>query len=234
MYNQTFTHSKFGKGFKVTFEAADDDEYALISKVDNARAMGMGAMEKVETDAANIFDLHTTTAGADGVALVDAQHPQNPNLSTTYLDNEITGSTSALSHDAIETMELQVYNNLKNPKGGLIPIPSKRILLVPPALEGTAKRICSDRALERPDTAARDINVYAGKYEVVVWRFIDSSTTAWWFVYPSIRGLKFFWRQKPKFTSYIDHSTSSYVFEGTMRYSVGWDQWRPVWGSVGS
>lgn len=236
MYNKTWLHAKKGKGFKVSFEAQDDDEHALINKVDTARAMGMGAMELVETDTANIFDNHITTAGPDGVALVDAQHPLNTEQTSTYLDNEITGATSALDHDALETMELQVYNNLKNPKSGLIPIPAKKILLVPPALEGTALRIVSDRAGERPGTAERDINVYAGKYEVKVWRFLDGSATAWWVVYPTLKGLRFYWRRKPHFTSYIDHVAQSYVFEGTMRYSIGPTPggWRQVWGSVGA
>jgi len=236
MYNESFVHTKYANAFKVTDEAMEDDEYALISKVETAEEMGKGAVVQQERMCADIFNLHTTTAGADEVALVDAAHPKNPNESGTTYDNELTGASSALSHESIEDMDILIAGNLKDPKGILVPRPVRGCLLVPPALFGTARRLVSERAWERPGTPEREINVYAGAYQVEEWRYLDASTTAWWIVYPELKGLRYYWRRRPHFDSYYDPTQESYVFNGKMRASVGWtgEGWRTVWGSVGA
>jgi len=235
-YDKTFTHSKFGKALKITFEAYEDDEYAVLKQEHNAKMMGRGAITKVEVDTAGIFNLHTTTAGPDGVALVDAAHPKNDLESATVYDNELTGSTSVLSHDSIESMEILQAANMRDMKGNIIARPKKRICLVPPALEGTADRIFNARALERPSEVTRDINRYAGKYEIVCWDYLTTSTTAWWVVFPEFDALRLYWRRKPSFRHYVDEDTQSYIWNGTMRYSLGWTQdgRLQVWGSVGA
>lgn len=236
MYNTSYTHEKYGVAMDATEEALEDDEYALLTMFERAEMIGVGAGQRVERVCADIFNNHTSTAGADGVALVDGSHPKNPDESGTLFDNELTGTDSALDHDSIEDMEILFYANCKGPKGNFIPKPSKGILLVPPQLEGTGDRIVNERAVERPDTAARDINRYAGKYALRMWQYLDGSTTAWWLVFPSFKGLRFFWRRHPSFDSYFDPGSESYVFNGKMRLSVGWEGWgwRTVWGSVGS
>jgi len=130
MYNESFVHTKYANAFKVTDEAMEDDEYALISKVETAEEMGKGAVVQQERMCADIFNLHTTTAGADEVALVDAAHPKNPNESGTTYDNELTGASSALSHESIEDMDILIAGNLKDPKGILVPRPVRGCLLV--------------------------------------------------------------------------------------------------------
>jgi len=235
-YNKTFLHEKKGKALKITFEAYEDDEFAVLKQEHTAKMMGRGAVTKVEKACAGIFNLHTTTAGPDGVALVDHQHPKNSLEATTYFDNELTGADSVLSHDAIEDMEILQSTEMKDMKANIIARPTKKICLVPPALEGTADRIFSERALERPSEVVRDINRYAGKYEVVCWDYLTTSTTAWWVIFPEFDALRMYWRRKPHFRHYIDEDMESYVWKGTMRYSVSWTQdgRLQVWGSVGA
>ena len=238
MYNQSYVHVKYGKAMKLSQEGLDDDEYGVLKAIDGRAGMiGEGAGLRVETLASNIFNNAFTTAGADGVALVDHQHPKNPNESTTYYDNELSGADSALDHDSIEDFEINRAANLKGPKGSFIPVPVKGYLLVPPALEGTADRMVAERATKRPGELINDINRYAGKYDAVTWQYLlNGSTTAWFIVYPSMRGLLFFWRRRPSFDSYWDPKTESIIFNGKMRISAGWEGWgwRAVWGSVGS
>lgn len=235
-YNKTFLHTKKGKALKITFEAYEDDEFAVLKQEHTAKIMGRGAVTKVERACADIFNNHTTTIGPDGVALVDGAHPKNSLETGITYDNELTSPSSALSHDSIEDMEILQAANMRDMKGNIIARPRKRMCLVPPALEGTADRIFSDRALERPSEVVRDINRYAGKYEVVCWDYLDTSTTAWWVIFSELDALRLYWRRKPHFRHYIDEDNESYVWKGTMRYSVSWtDEGRlKVWGSVGA
>ena len=238
MYNQSYVHDKYGIALKLSQEALDDDEYGVLKQTENEAGMGgEGAAMRVETVCSDILNNATSTNGADGVPIQDHQHPKNPNESTTYYDNELTGADSALDHDAIEDMEILRAANLKNPKGNFIPVPANGYLVVPPALEGTADRMVSERATKRPGELINDINRYAGKYEPMMWQYLlNGSTTAWWIIYPSMRGMRFYWRRKPSFDSYWDPTTESIVFNGKMRISVGWEGWgwRCLWGSVGS
>lgn len=244
MYNESFVHDEFGKGFNVTFTALDDDEYAILKKVDNAKAMGVGAMERTETARGDLFNNAFTAAayaGADGVALCSSTHPKNPNEATTYYDNAIT---DVFSHAGLEAMETQIAANLRSPKGTIIRMPKTAYIVAGYALQGPIRRVISERAGERPGTPNRDINIYkkGGEgsidYMPLISQYI-SSTTAWFIVFPEmggLGGLRFYWRTKPKYESYIDHTNRRYVFEGSMRYSLGWtgDGWRCVWGSTGA
>lgn len=244
MYNESFVHEEFGKGFDVTFIALDDDEHAVLKKADNARAMGYGAVQKIEESRGDLFNNAFTagsTAGADGVALCSSSHPKNPNESSTLYDNAIV---DVFSHAGLEAMELQIANNLKTPKGGNIRIPKTAYIVAGWALQGLILRTISERAVDRPGTPNRDINIHAkGKegpinYTPLISQEI-SSTTAWFVVFPSLGGLgglRFYWREKPHYSSFIDYKTRRYNFEGAMRYSLGWtgDGWRSVWGSTGA
>lgn len=237
MYNVSYTHKKYGKAMKLSQEAVDDDEHGTLKKLDGEAGMiGRGSGWRTERLMADIFNNHITTAGADGVTLCSATHPKNPNEATTYYINYMSGAGTTLDHDSIEDLEIIRYAGLKDPKGGFIPVPPKGILLVPPALEGTADRMVSERATKRPGELINDINRYAGKYEPMTWQYLDSSTTAWWIVYPEMMGLRFYWRRKPSFDNYWDPKTESIVFNGKMRCSVGWEGWgyKAVWGSKGA
>lgn len=244
MYNESFVHDEFGKGFDVTFTALDDDEYAILKKVDNAKALGAGAIQRTETARGDLFNNAFTagaTAGADGVALCSSTHPKNPNESSTYYDNAIV---DVFSHAGLEAMELQIANNLRNPKGGIITMPKTAYIVAGWALQGIILRTISERATDRPGTTNRDINIHAkGKegsidYMPLISQYI-TSTTAWFVVFPSLGGLgglRFYWRQKPHYDSFVDYTNRRYNFEGAMRYSLGWtgDGWRSVWGSTGA
>lgn len=233
LYEKTFTHKKFKMAFQVSWEAQADDEYALLKKQDNAKAMGRGSRAKVEKDSADVLNNSTTDTGPDGASLASASHPKNPLESTTYYSNLITAK---LSHDAIETMEKKIADNSYDSKGLVVDI-EPTVLLVPPKLKGTALRICRESASERPETMNRDINVYAGKYQVVVWKQLSAAnggSDVFWYLIAKDMGQKFIWRDKPHFYSWIDYNQENYMFSGRMRYSVAYDDWRWCWVSNGT
>jgi len=233
-YVKTLTQSKKWKKLQVSYEAVDQDEYAILSKEKDAKAIGRGARARVERNAASILYDGFSTAGADGQYLWDSDHPKNREETGVTYDNLLSG---ALSHDNLETAETEIATNFLDPKG--IPIePSENpILLYPPALRGTVARLFSDRANEQPDTTLRNINRFAGQYRPVEWRYLmaglGGSNTAWYIIYPELELLVLVWSARPHFTSWTDDDLELYNFKGRMLYDVGACDWRCGFGSTG-
>lgn len=234
-YPKTYTQAKKWKKFKVSFEAVDQDEYALIKKEGEAREMGRGGRAKVErTTAAHLSD-GFSTAAADGQFLWDADHPKNRDETGTTYDNLLSG---ALSHDNLELAETQIAKNFFTMAGLPIETIEDPLLVYPPALRGIAARLLSDRANEQPDTTMRNINRFAGRYVPVEWKWLQStlggSDTAWFIIYKELGHLKIIWSQKPHFTSWIDHENEFYHFKGRMLWDSGPSNWRAGFGSTGA
>src|SRR3990167_6908791 len=77
-YTKTITPLKYWKKIQVSFEASEEEEYAILkSKVTSAKQIGKGGNVKVERlMAAQIYGFFTT-AGPDGQYLIDDDHPKN-------------------------------------------------------------------------------------------------------------------------------------------------------------
>lgn len=239
-YPKTYTPGKFMKKFQCSFEALDDDEYALLKKVPLAAEMGVGGRARVEQDAADIFTDGFSTAGPDGLYLFYDSHYKNREETGITYDNLLSG---AFSHDNLEAAETQISANLFTSAGIPIPVTEDPILLYPPALRGIVARTLSERALERPGTTNRDINRFAtGKswawnYKPVEWVYLGTamggSNTAWYIVFKNLGYFKFVWRQRPHFVSWVDEENELYKFKGRARFAVGNDNWRGAFGSTG-
>ena len=231
LWPKTFTHIKFGKSVIVSYEGVDDDEYAILSKANVVKAEGRGAARKADQDAADIINnSFTSTQTPDSQWLCDTDHPYSPTDATT-LSNKIT---TALTPAALDEMEIKIANNGKDSTGEVVDI-EPTTLLVPAALYGTAMEICDKRAWNLRGTADRVLNRFAGVYNVLMWRRLTTSTTAWWLVVPKQDyGLKFVWRERPHYDAWVNHTIDAYDFKGRMRYSLGADDWRCIWGSTGA
>lgn len=234
-YPKTYTPTKKRKRLEVSFEAVDQDEYAILSREKDARALGRGGRARIEQDTSGVLYNGFTTAGADGDYLWGDSHPKNSEETGTTYDNLLSG---AFSHDNLEAAESQISQYFKDPKGIPIAIMENALLLYPPALRGAVQRVLSDRALERPGTANRDINIYAGKYTPIEWRFLAAdmggSDTAWYIIFPEMGMLRVVWQVRPHFTSWVDYDLEAYVFSGRMLYAVGADDWRCGFASTGT
>lgn len=233
-YPKTYTQTKKIKKFKVTFEAVDQDEYALAKKVGEAEGMGLGCRDKVEYDCSRHFINGFTTAGADGQYHYDTDHDKNTEETGTDYSNLLSG---AFSHDNLEAAETQIAANLLSPAGIPIRPAGNPTLLHPIALRGAVARVLNDRAKEQPDTTVRNINRFAGTYKPLEWWYIGTAAggtnTQWHIVFPSTGNAKIVWSQKPAYTSWIDEDNEFYNFKGRMLYASGFDNWRYSFGSTG-
>ncbi len=235
-YSKTYTQGKFIKKFQTSFEAVDQDEYALLKKEGDAKQMGNGGRARVELDCAQILINAFSVAGPDGQYGFDTDHPKNREETGTTYNNLLSG---AFSHDNLELAETQIAANFFDPKGLPIEQIEDPIILYAPALRGSVKRVLSERAEERPGTTNRDINRFAGRYQAIEWRYLAAggifggSNTAWFIIFKQLGFMKLIWSQKPHFTSWIDEENDSYKFKGRMLYSCGYDNWRMGFASTG-
>jgi len=234
-YAVTLTPTKRRKRFRVTWEAVDQDEYALLGKVGEAQAMGRGARATVEKKTANYLSDGFATAGPDGQYLFDTDHPKNPDETGTVHDNLLSG---AFSHDNLEAAETQIGDEYIGGDGIPIMPDEDAVLLYPPALHGPVQRVLADRAGERPGTSNRDINVYAGLYKTVRWRWLAAqfggSDTAWFIIYPSMKMLLIDYQVRPSYSSWVDYEDEFYVFSGRMIFDYKATNWRFGFGSTGA
>ena len=235
-YAKTFSQGdgKRRKRIRASWESVDQDEYVLMKKVGLADELGRGARATVEKHCANYLSDGFATAGPDGQYIFDTDHPKNSEETGITYDNLLSG---AFSHDNLEAAETEITNNFIGPDGIPIMPDEDPILLYPPALRGAVERVLADRANERPGTANRDINRFAGRYQPVEWRWLAAafggSDTAWFIIYPSMKMLKIIWNQKPNFNSWIDYEDEMYVWSGRMLYDYGCTNWRFGFGSTG-
>lgn len=233
-YAKTLTQEKKIKAISISFEAVDQDEYALLGGLKKAETMGRGARMRVEKDTASQLYSGFATACPDGQYLFSDSHPKNREETGTTYDNLLSG---AFSHDALEDAETQIMNNFFDPKGIPIETAGDPVLLYPPGIRGDVKRVLSDRALEQPDTNLRNINRFAGRYKPVEWRYLASifggSDTAWYILYPELELMIIVWSQHPHYFPWIDYEHELYNFKGRMIYDEGITDWRCGLGSTG-
>jgi len=233
-YPKTLTQAKRWKKLQISFESVDQDEYALLSKLDGAKQMGRGGRMNVEKATSGILNDGFATACPDGQYLFSNSHPKNREETGTTYDNLLDG---AFSHDNLELAETQITNNFFDPKGIPIEPSMSPILLYPPALRGAVARVLEDRAKEQPDTTLRNINRFAGQYTPVEWIYLSSklggSDTAWYIIYPELEMLAIVWSARPHFTSWIDEENEFYIFKGRMLYDCGAFDWRLGFASTG-
>lgn len=238
-YPKTYTPVKYTKTIQVSFEAVDDDEYALLKKTTQAEEMGTGARDRVERLTAGILINAFSVAGPDGQFGYDTDHPKNREETGTTYDNLLSG---AFSHDNLELAETQITSNLFSMAGIPIPPPSTITLYHPPALRGPIKRVLNERAGDRPGTDHNDINRFVGAgtnytYNPTEWIYLSSAlggtNTQWHLVFKDYGYLKLLWRQRPHYTEWVDYNLDIYNYKGRMRCVAGYDNWRFGFGSTG-
>ena len=81
------------------------------------------------------------------------------------------------------------------------------------------------------DTANNALNILKGMGIEIVANPFFTSTTNWWGISDTDNGLRWVWREKPKFREHNTEDTLTATYSGYMRYAVGWTDPRAVYGS---
>ena len=226
-YPTTFTHSEFARGFKVERKLVDDDLYNII----NARPAGLAlaAARKREKDAADIFiNAFASGMGADSQYLCDGAHPASPANTASTQSN---AGTTALSRDAIIATR-KLMRSFTDDRGELINV-SPDTLLIPPELEDVVFPL-TNSAL-KPGGANNDVNYVAALgLNVIVWDYLTDAKD-WFMIDSQMAKQHLLWFDRVPLEFAMD-PTSDFSLEaryrGYMRYSLGWSDWRFVYGHL--
>jgi phage major head subunit gpT-like protein len=224
-YDKSYIHQKYTKGFKVSEELYEDDQYNVISK--KPAALARSARRTAEVAAANVFNnaFSTSYLGGDAKPLASVSHPRSDG-GTAQSNASASGIT--FGDDNLETARLAMRAQLDD-KGQKIQV-MPDTLLIGPTLEKDANILIKSNL--RAGTGDNDLNFYAGKFKIVAWDYL-TSTTAWFLIDSSQHELTWFWRVKPEFKQDTAFDTGMALFKSRMRFSNGWSDWRGVWGSAG-
>lgn len=225
MYDVTYTHLKWTKGFKVSEEAWEDDQYNKIKQ--KPAQLAREARRTLENSAANVFNraFNTSYVGGDAKPLCSTTHPRSDGGSSQS-NASSTGLT--LTDTNLETGRIASRGQLDD-KGMKIQVMPKTIL-VPISLEKTAEVLIGSDG--RAGSADNDMNFNKGKYNAISWDYL-SSTTAWFLLDKTQHKVKFFTRVAPEFKNDSAFDTGAALFKCRTRFSNGFSDWRGVWGSKG-
>ena len=228
----TYKHKAFTKGFMIGRELYDDEKYGQMKKM--AKALARAGRAKVERDAITVLTKgfkgeSGAFKGRDGLELFHDRH--------TLVDSEKTCSnlmTGALNEVNLKKA-IQMMAEQLDEAGGLIQMKATK-LIIPPALEDTARRLLHSAQL--PGTELNDTNEYLrDRLQIVVMDYLaeiaGGSDTMWFLQDGSRHELNFFWRVKPEFKNEEDFDTFVAKYRGYMRYSYGFSDWRGMVGSKG-
>jgi hypothetical protein len=227
-YVTRFTNVNYGLGFIVTEEAVADNLYKEQAER-RTSALRRSLRHTEETVCANIFNraFDSNYVGGDGLEMVSTAHV----TANGTQSNELAVAAD-LSEASLEDMLIQIMN-ATDTNGLRIALMGEQ-LLVPPNQAFEATRIL--KSTLQSNSAENNINAMRSMgllpKGVMVWHFLTDTDA--WFVKTDWKGLKHFSRKKAGLGKDSDFETGNLKHKGTMRFAVGWDDWRPIFGSAGT
>lgn len=228
-YTKRYMHVAYALGFLVSHEEIADNQYK--GKAFNRSGRLARSMRQTqEIVAANVLNRADSSSytGGDGVKLLSTAHP------TLNGDQSNALSVAAdFSESALEDLLVQI-RGAKDSRGLRIALTAQK-LIIPPQLQFDATRIIASQL--RVGTADNDINAVRSMGllpgGMVVNDYLDD--TDMWFVQTDAdNGLMFFNRESVALSNDGDFDTMNARAKAYMRFSVGWTDWRGVYGSPGA
>jgi hypothetical protein len=233
-FEETFTPHEFAHGIVVERKLIDDNR--ISEALDASGNLGDSAFRVREKAAANVFinafssatsetldDYGTDTVGADSVALCSDAHDTSPQNG----DNLTNEGTLSLTEANVSTTR-QLHMAQVDMNGDLLNIMPDEIL-VPPELEDTALKIL--RSTQESASANNAINPQAGRFQVIVWHYLTDANS--WFMLDSglrRQHLRWYDRIPLEFGREQDFDTFAAKWRAYMRFTLGWTDWRFVYG----
>jgi len=231
-FTKRYMHVKYGLGFTVTMEAAEDNQYQLTQQMlRSPRALARSIRVTKETLAHNTFNraFNPSYTGADGKEMCATDHPNSGGKGGTY-QNEPTTSCD-FSEAALEQSKITIGRWTDS--AGL-PVNARiKSLFIPTDLEFEAYRVT--KSVLRPGTAENDTNALRamGLIPEVITSVYLTDPDAWFLITDVPDGLKYFERLADKFDSDNDFLTDNALFKAVFRCSFGHTDPKGVFGSPG-
>ncbi len=225
-----YTHVVYGLGYIVTREEQEDNLYEIVSKR-RIKALAFSMRQTEEIVGANVLNRAFNTSyanGHDGKAMIVSDHPTLDGTQSNVLTTAADFSEASLEDLTIQIMQA------KNSRGLKISIMPKT-LIVPPSVIFDAERVVKSSL--QSGTANNDVNavknmgLLPGGVEV---NHYLTDSDAWFLKTNCPSGLQRFNRRKTEFRQDNDFDTENAKAKATMRFSVGWTDWRAIYGTPGA
>lgn len=222
-----YIHETFALGFAISLEMREDDQYGLM--MDLAGALGRSARYTAELWGHDVwndaFDGNRYT-GRDGEALISDAHDD---YSGGTLSNKPATDTD-LSQAALEEA-WGAFQEQVDDRGMFIDL-TPAVLLVHPSEVLFARRLLESAGY--PGGNDNDINPIQGMLRIVSSPFLTDQDA--WFVLadPQDLDVRFYWRRAADTKTWDDDNADATFHKIRQRHSVGFGDWRGVYGSPGA
>jgi hypothetical protein len=231
-FSPKYVNLAYAKGFIVTMEALEDEQYGLF--FDKARKLSTSMQITQETVAANVYNRAFNSAylmtDGDGVELLSTAHVRGPNDSSTY-SNELA-TPAAFSEASLESMLIQI-GNATDARGLNAAIKAEKLIL-PTALGFEAARVLNSTL--QNDTANNAVNAIKNLGALPGGHCVNNylnSATAWFIKTNAPSGMTYQSRKEVSFGQDEDFGTYDSRFKAIMRFAYGWSDPRGLYGSAG-
>lgn len=224
-----YTHVTYALGYIVTRDEKDDNLYEVVSKR-RIKALAFSIRQTEEIVGANVLNraFNSSYTGGDAKELCATDHPTNDGTQSNEL-----ATAADLSEASLEDLIIQIME-AKNSRGLRISLMPKK-LIVPPALAFDAERIINSTL--QSGTANNDVNAVKSmgliKGGAVVNHYLTDSD-AWFLQTNAPNGLMRFNRRATEFGQDNDFDTENAKAKASLRFSVGWTDWRGMYGTPGA
>lgn len=229
LFLQRYVYQVFGLAFALTKVLVEDGDHIRIGQV-YAKHLAQSLIETKELLCANILNraFNSAYTGGDGVALNSTAHPIVNGTTSNIL------STAAnLSQTSLEQMLIQVRQAVDN-NGKKIRLQPLKLVVAPGNVFQAEVLL---KSVLRAGTANNDINPIKSigllpEGATVISRL--TSATNWWVQTDAPEGMKLLMRRALEKTMEGDFETDSMRYKATERYSLGWTDWRSMFGTPGA
>ena len=221
------SHTMYALGYQVSRLLFDDELYGTVKRMTEALARSVRYEQEVQFWALfNDADAGNTFTGFDALPLIDESHTLLKAAGT--FDNRLTADLSASSlQSAVDIFATMVDDS--NMNVALEP----RMLVVPAQNRWTAAKLIESQY--DPESAENAINPLADVgLSWFATPFITDTDSFFLLADKSNQDLKFIWRLKPETEDTTDFDTKSLKFSVIQRFSVNFNEWRGVVGSMGT
>ena len=222
-YTSRYVNITYGLGFVITKEEIDDNLYMGAGEIRSEQLSFVMDTTK-EIVLHGVYTGAFANSGPDGVSLINSAHPTQGGTQSNTLSVAMQ-----LSEAALESACIQI-GLTKNDRGLQIHI-QPRQLVIPTQLGPDAYRIL--RSTLQSGTGNNDVNYLRASGlipEIITSPFLSVNPHYWYIRTNCPNAMKYFEREKLRFTQDNDFDTENAKFKAVERYSAGYSDWRGLFG----
>ncbi len=228
-YVSRYTHVAYSMGFIVTYEEQKDNLYEKVAG-SRSKALGFSKRQTKENVAANVYNrgFNSSYTGGDAVELLATNHPSAVGSQSNELATSADISEVSIEDLIIQIMGATDYKGLKIALMG-------QALLVPRQLWFEANRILKSEL--QSGQANNDLNALRSTGSLpggIKVNHYFSDSDAFFIKTNCPDGMKMYQRDGYDLKQDNDFDTDNLKAKTYDRYSVGWSDWRGIYGSPGA